>query len=63
MSAVSSNEVHTPRLSQRFVAAGLSVACDGGIKNCCYTPALSELGLAIEQSSLIMSDIGVLRIR
>jgi hypothetical protein len=30
MSAVSSNNVHTPRLSQRFVSAGLSVACEGG---------------------------------
>jgi len=29
MSAVSSNNVHTPRLWQRFVSAGLSVACDG----------------------------------
>jgi len=30
MSAVSLNNVQSPRLSQRFVSAGLSVACDGG---------------------------------
>jgi uncharacterized protein YjbJ (UPF0337 family) len=34
MSAISSNNVHTSRLSQRFVSAGLSVEWHGGIETC-----------------------------